>query len=223
MIPPLEILELIINELSYKDLIKLSMTCQEMYNCLYYYILKKQNYISWKVVVHMIKTHHGFDIDKCWVILGSMNSYRDFSKREWEYCGDCEEANCTKLGAKYFRHGKDVIQTSDIVTLIKKGIGGDFLNGLIQNIEDDCIPINVLINNHIPYDSIIDISKKGGIQSYAHLTVKDLAHMNYTTDEIQEYYLSGLYLDPFNITESTDSSEELGDYDYNQYLYSDSY
>lgn len=223
---PYEILNIITKDLSYTDVVNLSMTCKHFYNVLYDIIKIKQEYISWKVVVHLIKTHNSYRVDKSWIKLGTANSYTDFISNEWEYCSDCEEANCVNKYSNYIMHGEDTVQSSDILTLIKKGIGGKFLEEILNKSIDNYVPLSISIEQNLLINFKIKINEKTDIMSYANLKVNSLCNTFYKTDEIQEYPLIGLYLDPNGRNPNSPyevefSSDDLGDYDYYRYMNDD--
>lgn len=209
---PNEILENIVKNLSYKDLTHLSITCKDLYHDLNYYKEEKKKYISWKLVIHLINVeklpNERYIVDKSWVILGSSASYQDFMNGNQEYCSDCEEANYVITNdIEYFKHGDYIIQSSDILTITRKGIGGEFLDYILKNINGGQLYLKCLTDS---IDSIDFVPTSIDENVKVNLKINDISHKNYTTNEVHDYIMYGIYVDPYgmNMDVETSSSED---------------
>ena len=204
---PNEIILPIAKQLDYQSLSSLSSSCTELYYLFKELRHEQKQTIPWKIIVHIILNNPTeFKIDRSWVIIGYNNFFQNPHDDIWEYCPHCDEVeplNEVNMN-DHFLHGEDLINEIDIVTHIEKGIGGDKLDKIINSIYlnnegNKVVPLTSIYYDFFNFGINIDYTEDKTFTfdiSEAILEIRDLEINEYKTDQIEDYCLHGLYLEP---------------------------
>lgn len=181
---PNEILEHIGSYLPISDLFQLRLSTWWLLGSLTRLYRIRTNHTRWKITAHLVfdKHHQDFEIHRSWVSIGNFRGSFDVMHRH-EDCTDCynqylvpNEIDHMDIPDEYITyHGNTYLQSQQICTVVRKGVGGHVLQQIINNIHKSGVNITIgwnpsllnvvnnnifiLLGNQIISDSLISQTK----------------------------------------------------------------